>query len=117
MLLQPAAAHLALDASLVESFSVRRVHLGRVVQHVDKYVSGVLKKFIQVSTAYTFDYRRMQTGNICNIFVSEPNIYSFINLIFNLVYLSLFIYAYKHSCVLQISVHFTLMTFFIDQTP
>ena len=55
MLLQPAAAHLALDASLVESFSVRRVHLGRVVQHVNKYVSGVLKNFIQVSAAYTFE--------------------------------------------------------------
>ena len=52
LLLQPAAAHLALDASLVESFSVRRVHLGRVVQHVDKYVSGVLKNFIQVSAMY-----------------------------------------------------------------
>ena len=52
MLLQPAAAHLALDASLVESFSVRRVHLARVVEHVDKYVSGVLKNFIQVSAMY-----------------------------------------------------------------
>ena len=53
MLLQPAAAHLALDASLVESFSVRRVHLGRVVQHVDKYVSGVLKNFIQAMYIYS----------------------------------------------------------------
>ena len=51
-LLQPAAAHLALDASLVESFSVRRVHLGRVVERVNKYVSGVLKNFIQVSAMY-----------------------------------------------------------------
>ena len=62
MLLQPAAAHLALDASLVESFSVRRVHLGKVVEHVDKYVPGVLKKFIQVSTAYTFELQENADG-------------------------------------------------------
>ena len=54
LLLQPAAAHLALDASLVESFSVRCVHLGRVVEHVNKYVSGVLKNFIQVSAMYMY---------------------------------------------------------------
>ena len=54
LLLQPAAAHLALDASLVESFSVRRVYLGRVVQRVNKYVSGVLKNFIQVSAMYMY---------------------------------------------------------------
>ena len=85
LLLQPAAAHLALDASLVESFSVRRVHLGKVDDHVNKYVSGVLKNFIQVSATYTFelqenaDRQRMQHSCECTKYIYILYIY----LIFN----------------------------------